>query len=356
MMDFASEDIKKIYDHLVDEESRDIFCNRLMLSLTGDWKFARNIVGKYLKGYSSDKIFTGIEDNIEMINLDPQGEYIIYGAGMFGRQVFGVLNKQGIEVKAFCDVDRQKQSEKYCGLNVLAPEEIVELSRTKILLAVWNQSENIKEELRSLHVSEERIIDCFSVENYVDKNQYFDDDIIKFEKDEVFLDCGCYDFETSEIFMSKCSDYKKIICFEPDLNNRNFIERKVRNQKIRDIIIQPYGVWDRNDTLFFKGNGSSAMVSESGEEMIRVVSLDEMIEDSVTFIKMDIEGSELKALAGSEKIIRKDRPKLAICVYHKPEDIIEIPKYILTLVPKYKLYLRHYSNYFATETVLYAVV
>lgn len=92
MMDFASEDIKKIYDHLVDEESRDIFCNRLMLSLTGDWKFARNIVGKYLKGYSSDKIFTGIEDNIEMINLDPQGEYIIYGAGMFGRQVFEVLN------------------------------------------------------------------------------------------------------------------------------------------------------------------------------------------------------------------------------------------------------------------------
>lgn len=180
-MDFVSEDIKKIYDLLVDEESKDIFCNRLMLSLTEDWKFARNIVGRHLSGYLSDKIFTGIEDNIEMINLDPNGVYIIYGAGKFGRQVFDVLKKLGIEVKAFCDVDRQKQSKKYCGLNVLAPEKLVELCQTKILLAVWNQSENIKEYLLNLCVSEERIIDCFPIENYVDKNQYFDDDIIKYE-------------------------------------------------------------------------------------------------------------------------------------------------------------------------------
>ena len=69
---------------------------------------------------------------------------------------------------------------------------------------------------------------------------------------------------------------------------------------------------------------------------------------------MDIEGAELMALQGAEKIIRKYKPKLAVCVYHKPEDIIEILKYTLELNPEYKIHLRHYSNYF-WETVMYAV-
>ena len=74
---------------------------------------------------------------------------------------------------------------------------------------------------------------------------------------------------------------------------------------------------------------------------------------SVTFIKMDVEGAELKALYGAEKIIKANRPKLAICLYHKPEDIIEIPEYIINLGLDYSLYIRHQS--FCTgETILYA--
>ena len=69
---------------------------------------------------------------------------------------------------------------------------------------------------------------------------------------------------------------------------------------------------------------------------------------------MDIEGAELEALKGARNTILKDKPDLAICVYHKNEDIIEIPRYILELDPEYELYLRHYdlAEY---ETVLYAV-
>ena len=69
---------------------------------------------------------------------------------------------------------------------------------------------------------------------------------------------------------------------------------------------------------------------------------------------MDIEGAELKALHGCKEILVKHRPKLAICVYHKKEDIVEIPLYLHDVVPEYKFYMRHYSVR-AYETVLYAV-
>jgi len=69
---------------------------------------------------------------------------------------------------------------------------------------------------------------------------------------------------------------------------------------------------------------------------------------------MDIEGSELNALKGAEAVIRKYHPVLAVCVYHKKEDLLEIPQYIKSLYPGYKLYLRTYSKY-CQELVLYAV-
>ncbi len=61
--------------------------------------------------------------------------------------------------------------------------------------------------------------------------------------------------------------------------------------------------------------------------------------DTDIFIKMDIEGSEMEALRGAEKLIRSRKPSLAVCVYHKENDIVDIPLYLKSLVPEYKLYL-----------------
>ncbi len=93
-----------------------------------------------------------------------------------------------------------------------------------------------------------------------------------------------------------------------------------------------------------------------GNSTIEVDQLDAVLPEGepATFIKMDLEGAEYHALEGAKQTIQRYRPKLAISVYHKPEDIWEIPGVILNIHPGYKLYLRHYSIA-AAETVVYAI-
>lgn len=91
---------------------------------------------------------------------------------------------------------------------------------------------------------------------------------------------------------------------------------------------------------------------------IPVTTIDNTIDpcDRVTMIKMDIEGSELEALKGAMETILRDKPKLAISIYHKMEDMWEIPLYIKELVPEYRFYIRHHNSGGFAESVLYAVM
>ena len=73
----------------------------------------------------------------------------------------------------------------------------------------------------------------------------------------------------------------------------------------------------------------------------------------IALIKMDIEGSELGALQGAENSLRRWRPKLAISLYHRPEDFFSIPLWLDSLKCGYRFFLDHYSIH-NEETVLYA--
>ena len=97
-------------------------------------------------------------------------------------------------------------------------------------------------------------------------------------------------------------------------------------------------------------------ISEDGSTVIETRTIDSSVDsrERITFIKMDVEGAELQSLMGAQNTIQRYRPKLAICIYHKREDMTQIPLYIKSLIPDYKLYVRHYSNN-VNETVLYAV-
>ena len=67
---------------------------------------------------------------------------------------------------------------------------------------------------------------------------------------------------------------------------------------------------------------------------------------------MDIEGEELNALKGAKEHIINDRPAMAISLYHKLQDIYEIPSYIHGLDSSYRFLLRKYGETIS-ELVLY---
>ena len=119
------------------------------------------------------------------------------------------------------------------------------------------------------------------------------------------------------------------------------------------------GVWVETKTLYFRSEGkSSSAISDEGDVSIDVIKLDDMYEKFTknSLIKMDIEGSELEALKGAEKVIREISPALTICVYHKREDLITIPQYIDSLVvPGTYDYYVGYQGLDLAEFVFYAL-
>lgn len=192
---------------------------------------------------------------------------------------------------------------------------------------------------------------------------YFENDVLHFEENESFIDGGAYTGDTSVMFMDYCKkhnlSFNNQYLFEPDPDN--FEKLKNNMSKFSNIKLFKKGLWSGNEVLKFCDSNTSntptcaRIGDQSGDIEIETIRLDDLLfEEKITFIKMDIEGAEIEALKGASEIINRDNPKLAICVYHKRDDIYEIPLLIKKICPDYKFYLRHYSPKFE-ETILFAV-
>ncbi|OGS12105.1 MAG: hypothetical protein A2234_07365 [Elusimicrobia bacterium RIFOXYA2_FULL_58_8] len=189
------------------------------------------------------------------------------------------------------------------------------------------------------------------------KEQYFPKGIIELSDREVFVDGGAYTGDTLLTFM-RLSGGRCARCgvFEPEPANAARLKVTVKQHDLRNVTVHNKGLWSAPATLAFAvwhGTSASA-ISGAGEVSVEADTVDNAAPDA-TFIKLDIEGAELEALKGASQTIKRNRPKLAICVYHKPGDLYEIPFFIKSLVPEYRLYLRQHQPV-ACETVLYAVI
>lgn len=353
-MRFDMDDLRNIYNMLEDEESKDIFLKRLNYSVTGDYKYIDEMVEAYAPEFSRKA-----RDRWRA-SLPKDRDIVLYGTGIYATMMMDEWDHDK-RIIGFCSGLKEQQGKDFLGYPVMSPEEL--LSRRDLTVVVNVVDPDAKEAI--LGVLQEGGYpsnQIFEVIPRWDPEQYFAPEFMKYEGEEVFVDAGCYDFGSSLKLQKYCNLVKKIYAFEPDpVNYQRCLEAK-KKSNLTAVEIFPFGTWSERADLYFKsiGTGSSKIVvngREGAQTTVPVIAIDEVIDpnDRVTMIKMDVEGAELESLKGARRTIQRDKPKLAICIYHKPEDVVEIPLYIKQLVPEYKLYIRHHSVK-QTETVLYAVM
>lgn len=334
---------KMINDHLMDDLSKKIFANRILFNITSDKVYLHNIVMLTEEG----KQFYSMIDNSK--------DKILFGAGTWGKRILETY--QDRKYLYFVD-NNAKRKDMFCGLSVVSfPEFLDRYDGEQIIISARLSHNEIYHQLLDAGILQENIVNAGEILTQMISKEYFDlPELMMNDEQEYFVDGGTLDGKTIEYFVQwKKRKYNKIWGFEPDKKNAINTQNYLTKKHLQNVEILPFALWDKKETLSFAASqGPFSKITDEGEEKIEAISLDDVIDERVTFIKMDIEGAELNALKGASNIIKKYKPKLAICIYHKSEDIWEIPKYILQLNNKYKLYIRHYSLE-DSETVLYAI-
>ena len=182
--------------------------------------------------------------------------------------------------------------------------------------------------------------------------QYFDKKILPPMKNITFVDGGGYVGDTATEVIKNYPDFKKIYLIEPISENIRIAKRELLEYKNVEFIT--CGISDKKETLYFNEEKSFSTIYGKGTQSVEVDTLDNIIKESIDYIKLDIEGAELDAIDGASQIIKKYKPVLAICVYHKAEDWYGVPQKILAINKEYKVYLRHYMEGIF-ETVMYFI-
>ena len=245
--------------------------------------------------------------------------------------------------------------------------EMIE-QRAGILKKRWNEIENFYNSLsdyRSKNVLVMILENWLSfyygrIQKVKEHNfkSYFDLDLLAASPDEVFVDLGAWKGDTLDEYIQTygSDNYKTIYCYEIIESNVQILRDKCRYDK--RVIIRPVGVSDKKGIMYLSDNGTSdaQSLSESGTTEIQTVTLDEDIQEKITFLKMDIEGAEKSAILGAKNHIKEDHPKLAISIYHSNDDLLDIFNLIREIQPNYKFYLRYNGlPYFPTDYILISV-
>lgn len=345
---------------------------------------------------------------------------IIWGCSSGGQLVFDFCKKYGFasNVKYYADNNKEKWRMKLNGLLVLSPEEVekkVQENPDTYIIIASQRLDEIKNQLFSLGVEESAIdvegfglawgympfkkgspfeliyshIDDYEkvysilvddhsrtaylgILNYkisLDNNylrriaspaeeQYFDREIVKLCDNEVICDCGSYNGDTLQKFVSLTKGkYKKYIAIEADQEIYKELIRNVNTHGYKNVQAYNVACWNEKTVLKFKSAQSEGQIAETGELTVFADTLDNILEgeEGLSFIKMDIEGAEGMALKGASLVIMRNKPILAICIYHRLEDFYKLPLMMKDFDRSYKLFIRHYNTLFPVETVCYAI-
>lgn len=338
--------------------------------------------------------------------INPDEEVLIYGAGDTAKINYECFKFENINIIGYVDNDPNKTGTLLNGKEVISVDEMVKSHKDKTILICTNNAliyPEIKNNLDSLGMSSlsahtfvyvknrekvlkvyDMLCDDISKATYANmimarmgeeldlslvfENQYFAiNEFAQFSASEVFVDCGAYVGDTVEQYLFKKQGvFGKIYAFEPD--ERNFAAMGYRMERLRKewaisderISLIHAGVGETTETLYVSGAavgsaslGASISQTDTGSS-VKIYSIDDYFkEQRISFLKADIESYEEKMLLGAKKVIRRDRPKIAICIYHSVCDMFRIPLLLSEIYSGYRFSVRqHYGN--LTETVLYA--
>jgi FkbM family methyltransferase len=181
---------------------------------------------------------------------------------------------------------------------------------------------------------------------------------------DTVIDGGACWGDTSLSFADETGEDGHVYGFEFLPDNLEILMKNIDlNQHLKNrITVIKKALWNKSkEHICYEANGPGSYVCEDnqqGRTLAETLSVDDFVRAEgilrVNFIKMDIEGSELSALQGAEKTIRKFRPKLAIALYHREDDFAAIPEYLDNLSLQYEFYMDHFTIH-TEETVLFAV-
>jgi len=331
----------------------------------------------------------------------------IFGTGSYAQRIAKILKRHDIKIEYFFDNDRTKSNLKIDNIPILHPTEhqdalehlpiivastwhadiIAQLSKINSNLHIINASDfDYEMNIHFLDEKEQENILWFyqqlqdqdsqklllsllryrstGVFKYLPKSsfpQYLHPNL-SLTDEETMIDGGAWQGDTAEFFLDNFEEMH-IISLEPDPKNYKVLQTLKNRYKERFLPLQ-YGLWNKNTTLYFKstdvmGDKQSigCLINDQGDIKIKVKSLDTIVSQlkiTPSYIKMDIEGAEYEAILGAAQTIQRYKPKLAICLYHKPEDLWQLPKLIHEIRDDYTFYLGHHFCGW-TETVLYAL-
>ncbi len=178
-------------------------------------------------------------------------------------------------------------------------------------------------------------------------------------------DLGAYNGDTLREIAPFAPKLSTAVAFEPDRRNHKKLSEYAETVEAFRITPLKLAAWSKKATLQFDGSGNrnSTLVSD-GIAVSKPAKIVEVEADSldnilggerVDYIKYDVEGSEREAILGSLQTIETHRPALMVSLYHRSEDIFELPLLICERFPDYKFYIRRREYIPAWDTVLVAV-
>ena len=242
-------------------------------------------------------------------------------------------------------------------ITIDAPSRVIEQRRQVLQAArLWADRRSLREYVAQVRW---RLTGDFAALADPEPDQYFANGVVAARKDEVFVDCGAFTGDTLTDVARRLGTWSAYHAFEPDETSFAELERTAARLPAACAatvhLHHAATSATRCNAAFADSGTSGAALSPQGAGTVQCVPLDEvLVNESPTFIKMDVEGAEAATLRGAWKTIRRSRPLLAISAYHRQADLWQLPLLVADACSDYRLFLRpHIAEGF--DLVLYAV-